>query len=61
MKKVMLVLVVVLFACSMASAQDMMFGAKAGLSLGNVSQDAEDFGMPSEVDKKMRMGLTTRW
>ena len=58
MKKVMLVLVVVLFACSMASAQDMMFGAKAGLSLGNVSQDNEDLGIPSEVDKKMRMGLT---
>jgi len=58
MKKIVFVVLALVLIAGMVQAQDMRFGAKAGLTLGNVNKDVEDMGMPSEADKKMRMGLT---
>lgn len=58
MRRVILLVAVIVLAVGMMQASDMRFGVKAGLSLGNVNKDVEDFGAPSEADKKMRMGLT---
>ena len=58
MKKIVFVVLAFVLVAGMVQAQDMRFGAKAGLTLGNVNKDVEDMGYPSEFDKKMRMGLT---
>ncbi len=58
MKRVLFVVLALIFVCTAVQAQDMMFGAKAGLTLGTIDKDVEDLGMPSEVDKKFRMGMT---
>ncbi|MBN2726296.1 porin family protein [Candidatus Mcinerneyibacteriota bacterium] len=56
-RAVFLVLAMILVVGTMQAA-DMRFGAKAGLTLGNINKDVDDFGFPSGIDKKMRMGMT---
>jgi|MTBAKSStandDraft_2_1061841.scaffolds.fasta_scaffold01381_15 opacity protein-like surface antigen len=58
MKKMIFVVLALILVVGMVQASDMRFGAKAGLTLGNVNKDVEDLGMPAEADKKMRMGMT---
>ena len=59
MKKVIFVVLALILVVGMVQASDMRFGAKAGLTLGNVNKDVEDLGFPSELfEKKMRMGMT---
>ena len=58
MKRVVLLIFAVLLVAGMMQASDMRFGAKAGLTLGNINKDVDDFGFPSGIDKKMRMGMT---
>ena len=58
MRRVVFLVAVIVLAVGMMQASDMRFGVKAGLSMGNVNKDVEDFGAPPEADKKMRMGLT---
>ena len=58
MKKMIFVVLALILVVGMVQASDMRFGAKAGLTLGNVNKDVEDLGAPSEADKKMRMGMT---
>ena len=58
MKKIVFVVLALIVVVGMVQAQDMRFGAKAGLTLGNINKDVEDMGIPSDADKKMRMGMT---
>ncbi|HOO59965.1 MAG TPA: porin family protein [Candidatus Mcinerneyibacteriales bacterium] len=58
MKRVVFLIFAVLLVAGMMQASDMRFGAKAGLTLGNINKDVEDLGFPSGIDKKMRMGMT---
>ncbi len=57
MKKLWLILILVLAVSFAVQAQEMMFGAKTGIALGSVTNDVEDFGFSSEVDKKFRVGM----
>jgi len=58
MKKMIFVVLALILVVGLVQASDMRFGAKAGLTLGNINKDVEDMGMPAEADKKMRMGMT---